>query len=140
MKKLPWFILIVLTISANFLAVTPQALAEEKVKQSPIIKFDGLAVPIVEDGQLRQYILVRFYVEASSSDSTRTGHIFQKLPYIRDAIIQTAYKSNLGVAGQANALDQDKFRALVRQSWAQFVSVKDMKRVVILEIRPGPRL
>ena len=131
---------IVLTISANFLASVPRVLAEEKAKQSPNIKFDGLAVPIVEDGHLRQYILVSFYVEASTSDSTRTGFIFQKLPYIRDAIVQSAYKTSLGVAGQANAFDQDKFRALVRQSWAQFVSVKEMKRVVILEIRPGPRL
>lgn len=140
MKKPFWFIIVLLTVSANFLAITPRALAEEKEKAAPIIKFEGLAVPIVEDGRLTQYVLVRFNVEVSSSDTARIAFIFRQAPYIRDAIVRSAYKANLRLAGQPNALDQDKFRVIVRQSWAQFVSVKEMKRVVILEARAGPRL
>jgi hypothetical protein len=140
MKKWLLFILTLGIISAHFLTTAPQALAEEKEKQAPFIKFEGLAVPIIEDGRLTQYILVRFNVEVSSSDTDRTAFIFRQAPYIRDAVVRSAYKTNLRLAGQANGLDQDKFRAMVRQSWAQFVSIKEMKRVVIVEVRPGPRL
>ena len=140
MKKPFGFLIVLVTVIANFLVITPHALAAEKEKAPPIIKFDGLAVPIIEDGILTQYILVRFNVEVSSSDTARTAFIFRQAPYIRDAIVRSAYKTNLRLAGQPNALDQDKFRAMVRQSWAQFVSVKEMKRVVIIEVRAGPRL
>lgn len=140
MKRPFWFILILVAISANFVAMAPQAWAEEKAKQAPFMKFVGVAVPIVEDGRLNQYILVRFNVELSSSDTTQTSYIFKKIPYIRDAIIRSAYKTNLSLDGQANTLDENKFRAIVRQSWSQFVSLKDMRKIVILEVRPGPRL
>lgn len=140
MKSSTWFVVIMVTATANFLAITPRALAEEKEKTPPTIKFEGMAVPIVEDGRLSQYVLVRFNVELSSSDTARTSYVFKQSPYIRDAIVRSAYKTNLRLAGQPNALDQDRFRALVRQSWSQFVNVKEIKRVVILEARPGPKL
>lgn len=110
-----------------------EALRDDEVPaaDSPrIIVIPTVAVPVVRDGWLENYLFVLSQVEVN--DGVNSWSVRAKSHYMRDAIIKRAHTTSLGLADNASALDEERAQAVFLDAIESVVGPGQIKRLDIL--------
>ena len=121
-------------------ATAGSSLASEKEKKEKgieSISFQSLGIPIIENGRLTRYTFIRFKLVLSGDNAKHLLDANRFAPFVRDAIVRESYLTSLGLPGGQGKLDQVKFKALVRRSWAKFSRDVKILDIVITEEKIG---
>ena len=91
--------------------------APEKKKPSSTVLMSPVALPVIVDGKLANYIYVTLRLNLSpKADSAK---LREKEPFFRDALLRAAYRTPLHKPDDPNSLDPIKLRvAVMRESAA----------------------
>lgn len=147
MRRLPAALMSAVLIAAALLA-GPAAGSEkaEGGKVTPTVLLSPVALPVIVDGQLANYIYVTLRLSLSAkADSSK---LREKEPFFRDAILRAAYRTPLQKAGDPNSLDPAKFRAMIlRESAAVagpgqvvgFQLLREQPQRYLPKARPAPK-
>ena len=94
------------------LAVSPAAAsAPAEKKPSSTVLMSPVALPVILDGRLANYIYVTLRLQLSpKADSSK---LREKEPFFRDALLRAAYRTPLHRPEDPNTLDPVKLRAAV---------------------------
>lgn len=93
------------------LAVTPAVASEKAPATNPTVLMSPMALPVVIDGKLVNYIFVNVRLQLKAgADSAK---LREQEPFFRDAIIRGAYRASVVRAADPNAVDEARLRALV---------------------------
>lgn len=89
-----------------------------------------LAVPVVRDGLLVNYLFVSVRFEISPAvDLWRTR---EKAQFLRDALVRAVHHTSLADPNDPNVLDQARAVALFRQTALQVLGQNSVTRVTII--------
>ena len=104
-------------LSAALVAGPAAASEPAGKKPSTTVLMSPVALPVIVDGKLANYIYITLRLNLSSkADSTK---LREKEPFFRDALLRAAYRTPLHRADDPNALDPIKLRvAVMRESAA----------------------
>ena len=126
-------LLAALTILA--LAAGPAAASGgEDKKPSPTVLMSPVALPVIVDGKLANYIYITLRLNLSpKADSAK---LREKEPFFRDALLRGAYRTPVQKADDPNALDPVRFRALVLSSSATVAGPGQVVGYQLLRAQP----
>lgn len=83
----------------------------EKEKEDPVIKLGSMALPIVAEGRLINYIFVELSLTLPPAGDVTA--FAGKEPLLRDALVRAAHKQPLNKPGSYVLLDEGKVKAIV---------------------------
>jgi len=101
----------------------------DKEKEDPVIKLGSMALPIVVEGRLINYIFVEL-----SLTLPPTGDVTAfagKEPLLRDALVRAAHKQPLNKPGSYVLLDEGKVKAIVMREAVALVGKGKVASVAI---------
>lgn len=85
--------------SAHASSETSDAAAE-----APTVNVTGVALPVLVDGRIRNYVYVALKLHLAPGKSTE--EVSAKEAYYRDALVRTAHRTSLAVADDWNRLSE----------------------------------
>ncbi len=118
------------------LFVTPAFAAEQKAKipEGNYVDISPVALPIVADGVLVNYVFVNLRLNLSPrSDMTK---LREKEPYFRDALVRTAYRQPFTRPDSYTKIDE---KALTTRMMAEAARIAGPGVVVSVEIQGEPQ-
>lgn len=140
-------------LAAGLLALASPALANESGKKKegegpppdPKIKLQPIAIPIVVDGKLLNYVFVNLTLTLASAVPVTTME--GKEPFLRDAVVKAAHRTPFTAADTYNEVDAEKLKLAVLREAAGLVgkgkvaSVEITKQIARRQIPhpSGPR-
>lgn len=83
----------------------------EKEKEDPVIKLGSMALPIVAEGRLINYIFVELSLTLPPAGDVTA--FAGKEPLLRDALVRAAHKQPLNKPGSYVLLDEGKVKVIV---------------------------
>lgn len=101
----------------------------EKEKEDPVIKLGSMALPIVDQGRLINYVFVDL-----SLTLPPTGDVTAfagKEPLLRDALVRAAHKQPFNKPGSYVLLDEGKLKATVMREAAVLVGKGKVASVTV---------
>jgi hypothetical protein len=140
MKKA--LVLPLLAVILAFGLFSPAAMAkEEKETKTPpeaMIQLSPVAVPIVRDGRVINYVFVSIKVQLKpQADAMK---LREKEPYFRDVLVRGANRVALGDPKDPNRVDEAKVKAVLLQGAAGFMDVGMIKDIQFMFQAPKRRL
>lgn len=140
-------------LAAGFMALGSPALASESGKKKegdgappdPKIKLQPIAIPIIVDGKLLNYIFVNLTLTLASAVPVTTME--GKEPFLRDAVVKAAHRTPFTAVDTYNEVDAEKLKLAVMREAAGLVgkgkvaSVEITKQIARRQIPhpSGPR-
>jgi hypothetical protein len=97
--------------AAALIAAPVWAADEAKPDQDQSIKLSPVALPIVVDGRVVNYIFVEARLRLTSSADAVA--LRDKEPYFRDALVRAAYRTPFGARNDPNYIDEGRLRAVL---------------------------
>jgi flagellar basal body-associated protein FliL len=82
---------------------------EEKPKaptDGQYIDVSAVALPVIVDGLVRNYVFVAIRVDLTSS--ANTSKLREKEPYFRDAVVRAAHRTPFNKPGDLNHIDETR--------------------------------
>jgi len=119
-----------------FAADTPPEADEQSVKLSP------LALPIVVEGRVINYVFVTVKVDLSPSANAMA--LRDKEPTFRDALVRDAYRTPFVTPGNYNHLDEARLKAVFFRDATAIAGAGQVRGIEVLNqtaqhfIRPQP--
>ncbi|WP_269713504.1 hypothetical protein [Caulobacter sp. NIBR2454] len=107
---------------------------EDKGKNGPWVDLAAVALPIVVDGKLVNYVFVRLRVDLI--EGSDYGVLKTKEPMLRDAVIRASYRTPFGKKGDVQEIDEARLKAAVRQAAIQVLGAKATGAVTIISSKP----
>jgi hypothetical protein len=106
-------VLLAVLVAALTIGASPGRAAAEgdkkPVQSDPSVPLATVALPLVVDGQIANYIFVSVKLQLTPrADSTA---LRDKEPYFRDALVRAAHRTPFVKAGDYNHLDEAKLKA-----------------------------
>jgi hypothetical protein len=123
--------LVLLAASAGF------ARAEEKPKapaDGQYIDVSAVALPVVVDGLVRNYVFVAIRVDLTSS--ANTSKLREREPYFRDAIVRAAHRTPFNKPGDLNHVDEARVVASLTRDAGPIIGAGAFKAVRVLSQTP----
>jgi hypothetical protein len=108
------------------------ALAETKVATGQYVDLSPVAMPVVIDGHLINYVFV--YIRVNLTPSADALHLRDKEPYFRDALVRMGHRTPFSVRTDYTKLDEARLRATFFQAAA---AIAGPGMVASIEILPG---
>lgn len=104
--------LFVLSLLALGLVAVPARASEGEAKKAPpYVDLDSLAIPVLREGLLVNYVFVKLRVNLTpKGDSLKFR---AKAPYLRDAVVKAAHKQSLIDPKDPTRVDEKALNALV---------------------------
>ena len=134
---------LLLIIAAVFgSAAMPAFAADAPPPDDHSVKLSPLALPIVVDGRVLNYVFVT--VKVDLAPSANTPALRDKEPIFRDALVRDAYRTPFVIPGNYNHLDEPKLKAVfLRDALAiagagQVVGIEVLNQTAQHFIRPTP--
>lgn len=101
----------------------------EKEKEDPVIKLGSMALPIVAEGRLINYIFVELSLTLPPGGDVTA--FAGKEPLLRDALVRTAHKQPLNKPGSYVLLDEPKLKSIVMREAVALVGKGKVAAVTI---------
>lgn len=117
------------------------ALAAEKGSSKNVgqyIDLSPVALPIVVEGRLVNYVFVSVRVLLSSSANTAKWR--SREPYFRDALVRAGHRTPFTNAADYMSVDAAKLRAALMREAVAIAGAKDIKSIEILSQAPKRRI
>lgn len=128
MRRLICFVLTAALIAG------PAVASEAKPKASPTVLMSPVALPVVIEGRLANYIYVTLRLQLSPrADAAK---LREKEPFFRDALLRAAYRTPLQRADDPNAIDAAKLKAVVLRESAGIAGPGQVTGVQLLRAQP----
>jgi len=115
------------TVSAKA-ADTPPKVDDQSVKLSP------LALPIVVDGRVLNYVFVTVKVDLSPSANAMA--LRDKEPTFRDALVRDAYRTPFVTPGNYNHLDEARLKAVFIRDATAIAGAGQVRGIEVLNQTP----
>jgi hypothetical protein len=125
--------LIIAAVLAAF-AATP-AWSEDskgKVDMEQAVTLSPVALPIVVDGRLVNYVFVTAKVLLTPQADVLT--LRDKEPYFRDALVRAAYRTPFVLRNDYNNIDQAKMKAALWRDAAAIIGARNVAGVAIVGV------
>lgn len=124
---------LVFGLTALMLASAPAAHAGggggEKKVEDAFVKLAPMALPVVQDGRVVNYVFVSIKVMLSpSADSTK---LREKEPYFRDALVRAGHRTPFSIPGDNFKLDEAKIKATLTAEGNRIAGAKVVSGVQI---------
>lgn len=107
---------------------------EDKGKNGPWVDVAAVALPIVVNGGLVNYVFVRLRVDLT--EGSDFAALKQKEPMLRDAIIRASYRTPFGKKDDVQEIDEARLKAAVKQAAVQVLGAKAAGPVTIISQKP----
>jgi hypothetical protein len=121
-------------LSLVFLATAAQA--EEKKKEEPgqNVSMAPVALPIVVDGRLVNYVFVSIRIDLAPL--ANTTKLREKEPYFRDALVRAAHRTPFTLPSDLTKIDEVRLRAVMLHEAQAIAGAGAVRGVVILSQAP----
>jgi hypothetical protein len=126
-------LIIALTFAALVMGVVGPAAAEgdkKPVQDDQSVTLATVALPLVVDGQIVNYIFVS--VKLQLTPSADSSALRDKEPYFRDALVRAAHRAPFVRAGDYNHLDDAKIKAAMYREAVAIAGPGKIQSVVVL--------
>ena len=126
---------------------------DEKAEVGQYVDISPVALPIVYQGRLINYVFV--YVRLNLASNANAIALREKEPYFRDALVRVGHRTPFTRLDNFTVIDEPKLKAAIGAAAAQIVGPKVITSVVItsqspkkqsglpkppnMPVRPGPQ-
>src|ERR1700761_1799848 len=100
------------------------------------VKLSTLALPIVVDGRIANYVFVT--VKVDLTPSANAVALRDKEPAFRDALVRDAYRTPFVVAGNYNKLDEVRLKAVFIRDAAAIAGPGQVRGIEVLNHQAQP--
>jgi hypothetical protein len=110
---------------------------EEKPKaptDGQYIDVSAVALPVIVDGLVRNYVFVAIRVDLTSS--ANTSKLREKEPYFRDAVVRAAHRTPFNKPGDLNHIDETRVVAALSRDAGSIIGPGAFKAVRVLSQTP----
>lgn len=117
------------------------ALAEEKAAAKDVgqyVDLSPVALPIVVDGKLVNYVFVSLRVVLTTS--ANTAKVRGKEPYFRDALVRVGHRTPFTNPKDYMTIDAPRLQATMMREAVAIAGAKDVKSITILSQAPKRRM
>jgi hypothetical protein len=108
------------------------ASAQTKAATGQYVDLSPVAMPVVIDGHLINYVFV--YIRVNLTPSADALHLRDKEPYFRDALVRMGHRTPFSVRSDYTRLDEARLKAAFFQAAA---AIAGPGTVASIEILPG---
>jgi hypothetical protein len=112
----------------------PAAASEKKAAPNPTVLLSALALPIVVDGKLVNYVFVSMRLGLSKKADPEAMRA--KEPYFRDALVRAAHRTPFVRPDNYAAIDEPRMKAALMREIAAIVGPGVVVSVNILRAQP----
>ncbi len=125
--------------SAVLCLCAPQVHANEpeKTAAAPAVQLAAVAVPVIVDGQIVNYM--HLSVKVNLVSALNESKLREREPYFRDALIRAAYKTSFAVPGHPDQLDEPRFKAAMMTVFTQVAGANTIKSIEVISKTPPKR-
>ena len=123
------------------LLATAAGASEKKEEKSPVgqyVDLSPVALPIVVDGRLVNYVFA--YVRINLVTSANSVKLREKEPYFRDALVRAAHRTPFTKAGDYSVVDEAKLSAAIVREASAIAGRGVVKSVVVTSQSPQKRI
>ncbi|HEX4183138.1 MAG TPA: hypothetical protein VHY34_07760 [Caulobacteraceae bacterium] len=127
-------------LAAAFIIAT----GADRAAASSVIGGDGsvtlspVAVPIVVDGRLANYVFV--IVKVLLQPSADEAALRTKEPYFRDALVRAAYRTPFVLRYDYNHIDDARLKAVMMREAVAIAGPQAIKSIIVVEQTPEHRV
>jgi hypothetical protein len=122
-------------VLAAALVARPAAASEGGTKAvAPTVLMSPVALPVIVEGRLANYIYVT--LRLNLSPKVDAAKMREKEPFFRDALVRAAHRAPLWRAGDPNALDEAKLRAVILRESAVIAGPGSVTGYQLLRAQP----
>ena len=107
---------------------------EEKTDTGQYVDISPVALPIVYQGRLINYVFV--YVRLNLASNANATAMREKEPYFRDALVRVGHRTPFTRLDNFTVIDEPKLKAAIGAAAAQIVGPKVITGVVITSQSP----
>ena len=112
----------------------PAAAADDKAAPNPTVLMSPLALPIVVDGRLVNYVFVT--MRLGLSDRADAAAMRAKEPYFRDALVRVAHRTPFVRSDNYASIDEPRMKAALLREAAGIVGPGMVVSVQIIRAQP----
>lgn len=127
-----------LILAASLLVLSGAAHAAEKPKEvGQYVDLQPVALPLVFDGQLVNYVFV--YVRVNLTNGADVIRIREKEPAFRDALVRSGHRTPFTVPGDWQRVDEAKLSAAMTRDASAIAGRDNVSSVVVTSQTPQRR-
>jgi hypothetical protein len=128
-----------LALPVVLLAGSASAAEEKKPKTvGQYIELQPVALPIVSDGQLVNYVFA--YVKVNLTPSADVSRLRSREPFLRDALVREAHRAPFVVAGDWQKVDEARIDAVMLRNARALLGADAVQSVVVTSQTPQRRV
>mgnify|MGYP000459262076 CR=1 FL=1 len=124
----------ILGATALLCAPLAQAGEAEKTASAPSVQLGAVAIPVIVDGQIVNYLYLN--VKVNLTNPVSESVLRAREPYFRDALIRAAYKTSFAQPGHPTELDEPKFKAAMMIAFTQVAGPNSIKSIDVAPKTP----
>jgi len=123
-----------LALTFSFLASTAQAGEGKKEEPGQNVSMAPVALPIVVDGKLVNYVFVTIRIDLAPL--ANTTKLREKEPYFRDALVRAAHRTPFTLPGDLTKIDEVRLKAVMLREAQAIAGAGAVRGVVVLSQAP----
>jgi hypothetical protein len=128
---------LLLILGLPLLLLAGPALAEEKpTVVGQYVDLQPVALPIIVNGQLMNYVFVYLRVNLTGDVS----RLRSKEPFFRDALVREAYRTPFVIPGDWQRVDERKLNAIMLRDARSIVGAEAVSSVIVTSQAPQRRV
>jgi hypothetical protein len=127
--------------SLGLIATAAQASEGKKEEKSPVgqyVDLSPVALPIVVDGRLINYVFA--YVRINLVTGANSVKLREKEPFFRDALVRAAHRTPFTKASDYSVVDEARLSATMMREAAAITGPGAVKSVVVTSQSPKKRI
>jgi hypothetical protein len=129
---------LLLMLAAPLLLLSGGAWASEKPKEAgQYVDLQPVALPLVVDGQLVNYVFV--YVRVNLKSGVDVARVREKEPAFRDALVRDGHRTSFTVPGDWQRVDEAKLSAVMTRDASAIAGPDAVSSVVVTSQTPQRR-
>ena len=137
MKRFLSIFFIAVLISSTATASGKNKGEDEAKTVGQYVDLSSVALPIVADGRLINYVFVSVRVVLKST--ANTSKIREREPYFRDALVRAGHRTPFNSATDYTSIDEKKLEAVLLREVVAIAGARDIQAVKVMAQTPKTR-